>query len=291
MSLLQPAAVESTDYTVRAMTNDAAFRVIVARTTDTVREIRRLQGATGATAKTLGDLVTATVLFRETMSPGLRVQGILRGREQHGTIVVDSAPEGKTRALVQNPKGGPIVAGPGALLQMMRTLHNGSINQGVVEVPAGGGVTQAVMAYMTESEQVDTMLAVSTITDAAGEIVAAGGYLVQLLPEVGKGPLAVMTLRLEDFQDIDRFLTPDFTPEFLRDELLYGMDFTPLDRSAVSPFCGCSESRLLSALATIDKQDLEEMVRDGKPLEIRCDYCTKDYVIAAQSLVGLLEQN
>lgn len=291
MSALPTHSVESTDYTVRAMTNDAAFRVIVARTTDTVREIRRLQEATGATAKTLGDLVTATVLFRETMSPGLRVQGILRGPHQHGTIVVDSAPEGKTRALVQNPSGKPIVAGKGALLQMMRTLHNGSINQGVVEVPEGGGVTQAVMAYMTESEQVDTMLAVSTITDAAGEVVAAGGYLVQLLPEVGKGPLAVMTLRLEDFQDIDRFLTAEFTPEFLRDELLYGMEFTPLDRSTVSPFCGCSESRLLSALSTIDKRDLEEMVRDGKPLEIRCDYCTKDYVIAPQSLVGLLDQN
>jgi molecular chaperone Hsp33 len=264
---------------------------MVARTTDTVREICRLQNVRGESAKTLGDLLTATVLFRETMSPGLRVQGILRGSKNGGTIVIDSAPEGKTRGLVQNPSGAPIQARSGALLQMMRTLHNGSINQGVVQMPDGGDVTQAVMAYMSESEQVDTMLAVGTVLDSEGNVASSGGYMVQLLPEVGKGPLAVMTLRLEDFRNIDRFLVSDYTPELLRDELLWGMETTPLDRSDIRFHCGCSESRLLGALATIDKRDIEEMVADGKPLDIRCDYCTKDYVLSSESLRGLLASN
>jgi molecular chaperone Hsp33 len=143
------------------MPDDGAFRVITARTTDTVTGICEAQKAKGLTARTLGNLLTATALFRETMSPGLRVQGILKDASGKGSLVADSAPEGKTRGLVQSSKDGGI-APHGALLQMMRTLHNGSVNQGVVKIPDGGGVSEAMMADMHESEQVDTMLSVAT---------------------------------------------------------------------------------------------------------------------------------
>ena len=71
--------MDSTDSVLRAITDDGAFRVIVARTTDTVQHVLSAQGAQGNTGKNLGDLVTGAVLFRETMAPNLRVQGILKG--------------------------------------------------------------------------------------------------------------------------------------------------------------------------------------------------------------------
>lgn len=274
------------------MTDDGAFRVIVARSTETVRGICRAQGASGGTARTLGNLLTATALFRETMSPNLRVQGILRGADGKGTLVADSAPEGKTRGLIQaRPKDGESLRPEGALLQVMRTLHNGSVNQGVVRVPGGGTVSEAMMAYMKESEQVDTMLAVSTILGDDGQVESAAGYMVQLLPEVGRGPLAIMAERLEDFRTIDHLLTPDFTPEWLRDELLYGMPFTELDTTELSFDCWCSENRLLGALATLPKHEIQSMLDDGKPLEITCDYCLKDYTIQPVRLRGLIGKN
>jgi molecular chaperone Hsp33 len=283
------------DSTVRAMTDDGAFRVIVARSTNTVRGICEAQGLSGTTAVTMGDLLTATILFRETMAPGFRVQGILRTADQTATLVADSAPEGKTRGLVQSRREGAqkssILAEEGAILQMMRTLKNGSVNQGVVRVPEQGGITRSMMAYMQESEQVDTMLAVATTLSEDGQVLEAGGYMVQLLPEVGRGPLAIMAQRLEDFVTIDHMLTAEFTPEYLRDELLYGMPFTALDRSDLSFDCWCSEDRLLGALATLDKAEIQSMIDDGKPLEITCDYCHKDYAIRPARLQGLVGEN
>lgn len=280
------------DHSVRAITDDGAFRVIVARSTETVHGICEAQRASGPTARTLGNLLTATALFRETMSPNLRVQGILRGADGRGTLVADSAPEGKTRGLIQaRPENGGALRAEGALLQMMRTLHNGSVNQGVVRVPVGGTVSEAMMIYMKDSEQVDTMLSVSTILGDNGEVISAGGYMVQLLPEVGRGPLEIMAARLEDFKTIDHLLTPDFTPEWLRDELLYGMPFSELDTTELSFACWCSENRLLGALATLPKHEIQSMIDDGKPLEITCDYCLKDYTIQPVRLGGLLREN
>lgn len=281
------------DYSIRAMTDDHAFRVVVARTTGLVRSIIEAQGAEGATRQTLGDLLTGTVLFRETMAPGLRVQGILRSEEAKVSLIADSAPEGKTRGLIQGPANKQVVAAEGSTLHMMRTLHNGSVNQGIVRIApdAQPSVGAGLMTYMQESEQVDSMLALCTALNEAGEVVEAGGYMVQLLPEVGKGPLAVMAERLEDFRTIEHMLTRNFKPETLLDELLYAMPFTLLDRSELSFTCWCSESRLLAALATLAKEEIRSMIEDGEPLEIGCDYCNKNYLIRPTSLHGLIDSN
>jgi molecular chaperone Hsp33 len=283
--------LESSDSVLRAMTDDGAFRVITARTTETVRNAIAAQGATGATARTFGELLTGAILYRETMAPQLRVQGILKGSGGTGSLVADSHPSGKTRGLVQVDAGREIQLEAGAVIQMMRTLPNGRIAQGIVELPSGGGISQALMEYMQTSEQVVSMIAVSTVV-SGGEVIAAGGYMVQLLPEVGRGPLMVMTERLRDFESIDdRVGEASFSPESLLEQLLYGMPFTRLEESAVGFECWCDELRVVSAIATLGKGDIEHLLADGQVLEISCEYCKREYRIAPARLRGLLEQS
>lgn len=275
------------DSVFRAMTDDGTFRVVTADTTHTVRGALAAQGATGETARLFGDLITGVVLTRLTMAPQLRVQGIVRGRGSTGTLVADSHPSGSTRGLV-TPGDGPLAFGPGSLLRLMRTLHDGSLQQGVVEVP-GGGIAEALMMYMQVSEQVTAMIAVGTVLSDEG-VVSAGGYLVQLLPEAERGPLLVMSERLEEFRTIDDRLTrPDFTPAALMDDLLHAMPFSLLGETAVRFDCWCSRLSVVSALATLPRREVESLTAGGKVLEIRCDYCTTEYQIAPAELRGLLE--
>jgi molecular chaperone Hsp33 len=284
--------MESTDTVLRAITDDGAFRVIVARTTDTVQQVLNAQSAHGVTGRHLGDLVTGSVLFRETMAPNLRVQGILKGAGGSGSLVADSHPSGKTRGLVQLGEGASeIDVGEGAIMQMMRTLPDGKINQGFVQVPAPGGISRALMEYMQTSEQVVSMLAMGTILEG-GKVTAAGGYLVQLLPEVGRGPLMVMTERLHDFENIDAQLRdPGFTPSALLEELLYGMAFTRLEESQVGFECWCNELRVVSAISTLPKHDIEHLLSSGEVLEIACEYCKREFRIPPARLRGLLDQS
>src|SRR5213075_1146692 len=105
------------------------------------------------------------------------VQGILRGSGTSGTLVADSHPTGRTRGLVSRPDGtNRLSVGPGSMLRLMRTLHDGTLQQGIVEVPEGG-ISEALMTYMQVSEQVITMVSVGTVFDEAGAVVSAGGYL------------------------------------------------------------------------------------------------------------------
>jgi molecular chaperone Hsp33 len=283
---------EPSDTVLRAITDDGAFRVITARTTQTVRGAVEAQGVSGVTARHFGDLLTGSILFRETMAPNLRVQGIIKGSNGSGSVIADSHPSGQTRGLIQlKGKAKEIELGNGAVLQLMRSLPNGRINQGIVEVPKDGGISHSFMAYLQTSEQVVSMIAVGTLFDG-DRVVSAGGYMVQLLPEAARGPLMVMTERLRDFESIDPQLGDSaFTPSWLLDELLYGMPFTRLEESPVRFECWCDEVRVVSALASLSRGDLEHLLSTNDVLEIACEYCKRDFRIAPARLRGLLEQS
>ncbi len=283
------------DKVIRAMTNDGAFRVISTLTTETVRGAIASQGAKGAVAKRFGELVTGAILIREAMSPSLRVQGILKGASGKGSLVADAHPDGTTRGLVGfSGTTGEDMSGKGALLKMMRTLPNGALHQGIVEVSfeaPDGGISGALMAYMQHSEQIVSTIAVSTLMEG-DEVIAAGGYIVELLPEVERGPLMIMTQRLEDFPKLDDLLRRgELSPNALIEDLLYGMPYTLLAESELRYACHCSELRVLSSLATLPRSDIEDLLRDNKVLEITCDYCRKEYGITPSQLQALLMEN
>jgi molecular chaperone Hsp33 len=290
--------IPPSDSVVRAITDDGAFRVITARTTETVRGAIAAQSARGQTARHFGELITGAILVREAMAPNLRVQGILKSGTGKGSLVADAHPDGTSRGLVNFGAGrGEISIGKGALLQMMRSMPGGTLHQGVVEVPSpdpGGpraprasGISGGLMAYMQDSEQVVSTIEVATVLDA-DTVIAAGGYIVQLLPEAQRGPLMVMTERLTDFADLEEILKSGASPDTLLAELLYGMPYTRLEESSLSFACRCSQMRVVETLSTLPRSDIEDLVSSGDVLEIRCDYCGKDYQVPPAQLRSLL---
>lgn len=277
-----------TDSVVRALTTDGAFRVIVASTTSTTRGAVDAQAARGATARHFADLVTGSILVRETMAPTLRVQGIVKGAGKTGGLVGDSHPDGSARGLVQVASGVEIDL-DGALLQMMRTLPNGALHQGIVEL--GGDLSQGLMIYMQQSEQVESVIAVGTLFEG-DRVVDAGGYIVQLLPEASPGALALMTERLTKLPPLAELLGGARSePRALLAELLTDQAYEVLEESPLRFECRCSHERVLASLGTLPRHEIKEMRDERRTFEITCDYCQVDYKITTEDLEGILDVN
>jgi molecular chaperone Hsp33 len=69
------------------------------------------------------------------------------------------------------------------------------------------------------------------------------------------------------------------------------MPFTELDRSPLSFKCRCSPLRVMSALATLDRSELLELVKSDTAIEMACDYCGQPFSVSPVELEGLLEQS
>jgi len=285
--------VQVGDRVIRAITIDGSFRVITVRTTALVRAATATQEVTGQDARAFGELLTGAILVRETMSPAHRVQTIL-SRSERGQMLADAHPDDGTGALTRglvnrigNAAMGELL-GEGAVLKVIRSLPGGKLHQSIVEAN-GAQMSQALMVYMQESEQVLSTLLVATVLDG-GRVVAAGGYIVQVLPEIQEAPLAVMTERLaHDFASLDRFLLEhDADPRILKDELLYGMPHEDLYEGPVRSGCDCSEARVLSAIATLGRDEVAQIIAQGEVVSLTCEYCRKPWVITAERLKNLL---
>ena len=269
---------------LRAMINDGSFRAITTRTTELVREACAAQQLTGAMAQRFGELLTGALIVRETMAPTMRVQLALRAA--NANLLADSHPGGMTRGIAQLPDG-EIALGQGTELQVMRVLPRGKLHQGVVETNATYGITGALMRYMLTSEQVRSTVDVCVTLDDAGEIAEAGGFIVQLLPEATDEALESMTEHLAALPPLIDWIAGT-TPASLAQTLFGEHEYTVLEESPAFFGCLCSEVRMLGAMATLGREELQSIVASGEVLDIECDYCGTHYKLGAQQLKTLL---
>ena len=54
--------------------------------------------------------------------------------------------------------------------------------------------------------------------------------------------------------------------------------------------CNCSKERVEKALISIGRKELNEMIQEGKPIEMNCHFCNKHYPVTVEELKGLLEK-
>lgn len=269
------SALQAGDRVVRALTADASFRILVAVTTDTVREAAAAQGIDGAAASELGELMTGAILLREATNPKRRVQVILRGSGR-ATLVADTQPDGSNRGIVRpNESDGNAHE---ASLRVSYTLPNGALHQGVVALPDEGGISGALMHYMQASEQVVATLAVS----AGPEL--AGGYLVQILPGIDRAALEDMTERLAAMEAVGELFAGAAGADEVLARLAGEGGYERLADAELRFGCTCSEERILTGLRSLGREDLDEMLEAAEDLDIRCDACGRRYAVTVDVL-------
>ena len=290
--------VGATDGAIRAMTKDSAFRMVAIDGGAMARAVVEAQGLAGAderTARLFAEILVGAVLIRETMSPEMRVQAMLR-LSDGGQLLADSHPGGMTRGLTGRLQPGDEARlGPGTAMQITRVLYTGELSQGVVEARRDGGLSQALTDYMLVSEQIASTVAVAAGGQGpgGGPVGWARGFIVQILPEAEEESMRLVTERLEALGDLEALLGGvEGGAEGIL-EAVWGEEVphVVLERPEVFAGCNCSEVRVLSALTTMGVEEISEIIETGEVLDIDCDYCGTGYRVGPEQLRSLLRES
>lgn len=286
----EPGASPIDDRVQRAMTNDGSFRVLVASTTQTARAVVAAQSVAGATAAQIANVLTATILVRETMAPENRVQIIYKDA-RGSQLVGDGYPEGKTRGLVRIKSGaGEVEIGAGGVFQVERIVRLGKSHQGIIPTADGEDLVVALRNYFLRSEQVTTMVDLACV-ERDGDVVAAGGYVVQLLPELTDPPLRAMHQRLQEMGRIETlFDDQGVDPARIMAEVLGDGEHTMLADSPVVFHCPCDRQRVRVAAAALGRDELKKLMAEEEDLSISCDYCRAPYTLGGVDYRAILDE-
>ena len=140
------------------------------------------------------------------------------------------------------------------------------------------------------SEQVPSSVGLGVLLNRENTVRQAGGFIIQLMPFTSEEVIQKLEDKLAGLHSVTALLDQGMTPEDMLNELLgdFGVEIT--ERVPVEYRCGCSRERIEKALISIGKKDLQEMISEGKTIEVNCQFCGKSYSVTVEELRELLKR-
>jgi molecular chaperone Hsp33 len=116
----------------------------------------------------------------------------------------------------------------------------------------------------------------------------AGGFILQLMPGATEEVISELEKTLAGVKSVTDLLEKGMTPEDILASLIGGFDLRIVQKHEVSFACNCSAERIESALISIGPKDIREMIAEGKPVEVGCQFCGKQYRFEVEDLKRIL---
>ena len=289
------------DYLVRGMTADGYVKVMAIRSTELVRKAAKIHGTTPNATAAFGRVLTAASMMgavQKVENGSMTLQ--VRGGGPIGTITVVSDAEGNVRGCVTEPKVPLVEKYPGKLdvgatvgtdgtLTVIRDLQMKEPYIGSTRL-VSGEIGDDVTAYFAQSEQTASACALGVLVDRDQTVKTAGGYLLQLLPDAPEETIDALERGIQRAGAVTSMLEDGLTPEDILGQVCGELGVVFMETTEVSYKCYCTRDRVEKALISLGRDELTDIVREGKDVPISCQFCDKIYTFTPEDVQLLLRK-
>ena len=289
------------DYLVRGMSMDGFVKAVAIRSTELVRRGAEIQKTTPNATAAFGRALTAASMMgnmQKVENGSMTLQ--IKGGGPIGTIVCVSDPQGNVRGYVYEPNVPLVEKYPGKLdvgatvgtdgtLTVIRDLQMKEPYVGSVEL-VSGEIGDDVTAYFAQSEQTPTACALGVLVDRDQSVKVAGGYLLQLLPGAPEEVIDTLEKGIQRAGAVTTMLEQGMSPEDILGQVCGDLGIVFMETTEVSYKCHCSRDRVTGALLSLGKKELTEIMEEGKPFPVECQFCDTVYPFTPQDIAELLKK-
>ncbi len=267
-------------------------------TTELSREAARRHAAYPIAAAALAYGMTAGVLLGALLKVQERVALKFDGDGRLGKLIVEADAYGRVRGYIAVPDAvsgeslGRAAVGDAlgrtGVLTVVKDLRLKDLYRSAVAIEYGEW-DKELETYFNQSEQVASLVEIGVVMNDAGEIEAAGGWLIQALPGHGHEALERLAKQLESLPAAEALLAEGADPEQLMDRLLPAKDYIVLDRTEAKFSCSCSRERSAKALRMLPAEDRLALIAEGEAV-VDCHFCHARYSFSREELEELHEE-
>ena len=289
------------DKLIRGNSADGSIRVFTAITTDTVNEAHRIHKTSATASAAIGRLLTAgAILGAQLKSEKDSITLQINGDGPIGMMTVVGNCKSEVRGYVENPtadlppnsrgkldvKG---VVGEG-FLSVIRDLDLKEPYIGRTPL-ISGEIAEDLTYYYAKSEQVPTAIALGVLVDTDLTIKAAGGYMIQLMPEATDETADRLTQIIENLPPVTDMIVNNMSAEDIAFAVTDGFDMV-LELNAPSPTykCTCSRERMERALISLGKKEISDIIEEQGSAEMTCRFCDNVYTFSREELGELMDK-
>ena len=289
------------DKAITGMDKSGSFRVYMAVTTEMVEKAHELHGTSPLATHLLGRALTGTGLMGLMLrEPGFKVTLQFKGDGPAQQVLCTAGSDGSVKGFIANPlvdlpareDGSPDVGG--ALgIGVLTCIRDAGMKEpyvGKIDFVTGE-IADDMTAYFWISEQQQTSVSLGVKLDENAEVKAAGGMIIQMLPDATEECISALEKWLPEMpkisemadkvsQDADGRSMESIMEEYLRAAFL-GMpeefQIMPLDTLDIGWKCDCSEERLEQVVKSLGAKEISDIIEQDGQAELTCQFCGKSY--------------
>lgn len=282
------------DKVIHALAMDEWVSVLLTSTTNLCQDACRIHQTTHVASAALGRLLTMGVLMgvqikdpQESLTLSIKGEGVLGG------VCAEAYYGGMVRGYCLSPQAELPLRADGKLdvgtaigagtLSVTRMGEYGQPYTGQVQLQTGE-IAEDFAYYFAASQQQPSLVSLGVLM-GQGEVLAAGGALIQPFPGCPEHIVADLESMAKDLTHPARLFAQHSPDEVLKQ--LFGDDFRILESRPVAYVCGCNLDGMKRALMLLGKEQLQEIAHQDNGAELACRYCGKTYRFSAQEVLQL----
>lgn len=289
------------DKIIRCITSDGSIMASAIVSTDIVATAQQVHNLSPVATAALGRLLTGASLMgaqlkqqRAALTLRVKANGPL------GVVVASANSKGNVRGFVGNPQcrteyydSGKLnvgkAVGTDGYLYVVRDYGTGEPYNGVVEL-VSGEIAEDITSYYANSEQIPTVCALGVLVDKEdGGVLLAGGMLIQLLPGATSEIAEKLEENIKRLESVTTMLAKGMDTLQMCKLALEGFEVEVLDEMPVHYYCTCNRERVEHSFATLQDEQLRDMINSNGTVEAVCHYCNKKYVFTESEIEDFIK--
>ncbi|WP_188456126.1 Hsp33 family molecular chaperone HslO [Virgibacillus oceani] len=289
------------DYLVKATIFNGMVRAYAITSTDTVEEARRRQDTYATASAALGRTITITTMMGAMLKGTDSLTVKVEGNGPIGAIVADADAYGNVRGYVTNPhvdfdlndRGKLDVAkavGTDGSLSVVKDLGLKDYFTGQVPI-VSGEISEDFTYYFANSEQVPSAVGAGVLVNPDHSILAAGGFIVQVMPGADEEVIGQLEDRIQSFPAISGLIREGNSPEHILERLFGSEEIKFHEKMEVTFKCKCSKERFEKAIVGLGNDEIQQMIDEDHGAEAVCHFCNETYTFTEEELENLKKHN
>ena len=289
------------DYIVRGMSMDGFVKVVGIRSTELVRRGAEIHKTAPNATAAFGRALTAASMMgnmQKVEDGSMTLQ--IKGDGPIGSVVCVSDSVGNVRGYVYEPNVPLVEKYPGKLdvgatvgrsgtMTVIRDLQMKEPYVGSIEL-VSGEIGDDITAYFVQSEHIPTACALGVLIDKDTSVKVAGGYLLQLLPGAPEETIDALEKGIQRAGAVTAMLEQGMTPEDILGVVCGDLGVVFLETTPVEYKCYCSRERVTAALISLGKEELSDIIKEGKTFPVECQFCDTLYLFTPENIREILEK-
>lgn len=284
------------DEIVKGLVRDEHLLVVAVNCTGVVEEARKIHDTWPTATAAMGRVIAGTLLLASTLKDKQKVMLQVKGNGPLQEIVAESDWLFRVRAYVKRPhiymglKGEKIDVGRAVgigFLNVIKDLGLREYYQSSVSLQTGEIATDLAY-YLNTSEQIPSAVSLGVFVETDNSVKAAGGFMIQTMPQTKPEIIDYLERKLFLCSSSSTMILQGLHPLRMLEEAV-GLPIELLLRSEVSYSCPCSKDRVINAVVALGKREIEEMIEEGKKVDIECHFCKKKYELTINELRVILK--